>query len=492
MGPRIYPSQQDTNTTAKGSLIINFLDIFADQYNDYIQVSVNGLLRDRTYNKVDGLYRTNLNIGDVVLIEIVSDIILFKNITVYRRDYTTDDQEGDMGIVDSLVTFNNNNTTTVSITFTATTVSDGYNFEYRIDGNVGTNPTTDCQIQGLALDNDGAYVLAGTINFDFDNSDSLKLSTSGGTSNSYTNITSKLVYLQGATLNFGGNVINYTTQYGSPQYSLTSGSVFSASTITYNTSVYDWTDMDCNIDGNYQTVGEVSGSLYLSSNSGQTYSAISNSIKYWKKPVIPDNSGFPFYAITSTVGDYLYQINSTTGVTQVTPAKAPTYIYSGGPSLTGTTYFTSLAMSQDTKYIAITYESLSDTVTKDFSYMWSSDSGSTFSFIEVPNCLMKGAKIAMSKDGKYIYIINDLSFLGLNQGRYFYSNNYGSTWTEGTKYNNISITCSATGKYVYRGINSGIGTGPSKLFISSDYGITFTDTSYVFTTVGNYAKPNKN
>jgi len=87
MGPRIYPSYQDTNTTAKGSLIINFLDIFADQYNDYIQVSVNGLLRDRTYNKVDGLYRTNLNIGDVVLIEIVSDIILFKNITENRMVY---------------------------------------------------------------------------------------------------------------------------------------------------------------------------------------------------------------------------------------------------------------------------------------------------------------------------------------------------------------------------------------------------------------------
>jgi hypothetical protein len=485
MGPRIYPSYQDTNTTAKGSLIINFLDIFADEYNDYIQVSVNGLLRDRTYNKVDGLYRTNLNIGDVVLIEIVSDIILFKNITVYRRDYTTDDQEGDMGIVDSLITFNNNNTTTVSITFTATTVSDGYNFEYRIDGNVGTNPITDCQIQGLALDNDGAYVLGGTINFNFDNSDSLKLSTTAGSS--FTNITSKLVYLQGATLNFGGNVINYTTQYDAPYYSLTSGSVFSASTISYNTSVDNWTDMDCSIDGTYQTLGQISGSLYLSSNSGQTYSAISNSIKYWKKPVIPDNSGFPFYAITSTVGDYLYKINSTTGVTQVTAAKAPTYVY-GSPTLTGTTYFTSFAMSQDTKYIALTYEALSDVVTKDFSYMWSSDSGNTFSFVEVPNCWMKGPQIAMSKDGKYIYIINNLNFtLQLNDGRYFYSSDYGSTWNEGSKKNNVSINCSATGKYVYRGTTLSVNEGPSNINISSNYGISFNSV------VGaNYAKPNKN
>ena len=183
MGPRIYPSYQDTNTTAKGSLIINFLDIFPNDYNDYIQVTVNGQLRDKTYNKVDGLYRTNLNIGDVVLIELTSDIILFKNITVYKRDYTTDDQDANFGIVDSLVTYNNYNTPTISVTFTATTLNDGYNFEYRIDGNVGTNPSTDCNIQGLALDNDGAYVLAGTINLNFDNSDSLKLSISGGTSN---------------------------------------------------------------------------------------------------------------------------------------------------------------------------------------------------------------------------------------------------------------------------------------------------------------------
>jgi hypothetical protein len=490
MGPRIYPSYQDTNTTAKGSLIINFLDIFSDQYTDYIQITVNGQLRDRTYNEVDGLYRTNLNIGDVVLIEIVSDIILFKNITVYRRDYTTDDQEGDMGIVDSLITFNNNNTTTVSLTFTATTVSDGYNFEYRVQGNVGTNPTTDCQIQGLALDNDGAYIIAGNVGLNFDGSIPLKLSLTAGSS--FTNITSKLVYLQGATINFNGNIINYTTQYDKPYYSLTSGALFSASTISYNTSINDWTDMDCNIDGTYQTVGQISGSLYLSSNSGQTYTAITNSIKYWEKPVIPaNNNGFPFYAITSTVGDYLYKVNSSTGVTQVTAAKAPTYVY-GQTSLTGTTYFQDVAVTSDGKYIALIYRALGDTVQKDFSFLWSTDSGNTFTYKYVTDgineCLMYNAKIAMSSDAKYIYIVNDTTNVNYN-GEYFYSQDYGTTWTRSYNYEygeaGTYISCSATGKYVYKSLN--FGAYSNAAFISSNYGVSFSNYASF-----NYAKPNKN
>jgi hypothetical protein len=487
MGPRIYPSQQDTNLNAKGSLIINYLDIFENVYNDYMQVSVNGQLRSRDYNEVIGLYKTNLNIGDVVLIELTSDVILFKNITVFRRDYSTDDNGGDNGITDSLITFNNSDTTTISLTFTATTIPSSYNFEYRVEGNIGTNPTQDCAINGLSFDYDGAYSVAGTIG-EYSRIYQTYLKYNSGSA--FLPIdTGPAVYLEGATLNFEGNIINYTTQYGQPRYSLTSGSLFSASTISYNTSIQGWSDMDCNIDGTYQTVGQYSGSLYLSSNSGQTYTTISNSIKYWTKPVIPNNSGFPFYAITNTVGDYLYKINSTTGVTQVTAAKAPTYVF-GQTSLTGTSFFQSVAISQDTKYIALVYRSLGDTVAKDFSYMWSSDSGNTFSFILVSNgtygCLMYDAKIAMSKDGKYIYIINNRTNIN-RTGDYFYSHNYGSTWVWGNPTSTaagMSISCSATGKYVYKGVE--YNSGPS-LEYSSNYGVTFSGIP-----ISNYGKFNKN
>lgn len=495
MGPRIYPSFQDTNTTAKGSLIINYYDIFPNAYNDYIQVTVNGQLRDRIYNKVDGLYRTNLNIGDVILIELTSDVILFKNITVYRRDYTTDDQGGDLGIVDALITYNNSDTTTISLTFTATTVSDGYNFEYRVSGNVGTNPTADCAINGLSFDYDGSFVIAGSID-DFNGP--LKLSLENGLSN-YNNITSTLNGFQGGTINFGGNIINYVADGAGypnpPQYSLDGGQTFTTSSMpSYNTSF--WTDMDCNIKGDYQIIGQTSGSLYISSNSGQTYTTISNSNKLWTRPVIPaNNNGFPFYAITSVVGDYLYKINSTTGVTQVTAAKAPTYVY-GQTSLTGTTYFQDVAVTPDGKYIALVYRALGDTVQKDFSFLWSSDSGNTFTYKYVTNgitgCLMYDAKIAMSADAKYIYIVNDRTNI-YYVGEYWYSQDYGTTWVYGSGtfgYAGKYISCSATGKYVYKGINNNI-PYPA-LDISSDYGVTFNGDSLYGVTRSNYAKPNKN
>jgi len=41
MGPRIYPSQQDTNTTAKGSFILTL----SNTYINDIQVTVNSILK---------------------------------------------------------------------------------------------------------------------------------------------------------------------------------------------------------------------------------------------------------------------------------------------------------------------------------------------------------------------------------------------------------------------------------------------------------------
>lgn len=499
MGPRIYPSYQDTNLTAKGSLIINYYDIFTNAYNDYVQVTVNGQLRDRIYNKVDGLYRTNLNIGDVVLIELTSNIILFKNITVYRRDYTTDDNAGDNGITDTLITFNNSDTTTISLTFTATTVSDGYNFEYRVLGNVGTNPTQDCAINGLSFDYDGSFVIAGSID-DFNGP--LQLSLNNGSVNSFNNITGNLISFQGATINFDGNIINYAEggpgYLHPPNYSLNGGQTFATSSMpSYNDSF--WTDMDCNIKGDYQIIAQTSGSLYISSNSGQTYTAISNSNKLWSRPVIPaNNNGFPFYAITETVGDYLYKINSTTGVTQVTAAKAPTYTLPTVPIYTATTNFQDVAITPDGKYIALTYYADSGLVVKDFSFMLSSDSGNTFSFIHVTDgvygCLMTDTKIAMSADGKYIYIVNDRTNVNY-VGEFWYSHDFGATWVlgSGTLFQDKAgkyISCSATGKYVYKGINNNI-PYPA-LYVSSDYGVTFSGDQLYGVTRANYAKPNKN
>jgi len=143
MGPRIYPSYQDTNTTANGSLILSLLNLYLNN----IQVTVNGILRDVEYSNLNGIYTTNININDVVSILLTSTPTnYYKMLNIIRRDYTTDDVVGNYGIFDTSISNNNSfDTTGLTVTFTATTSNASYNFEYRISASVmqGTpSPTT--------------------------------------------------------------------------------------------------------------------------------------------------------------------------------------------------------------------------------------------------------------------------------------------------------------------------------------------------------------
>jgi hypothetical protein len=131
MGPRIYPSQQDTNTTAKGSLILTNSAFLID----YINIEINGLLRNVEYSNVSGLYSTNLNLNDVVVISTIGNPI---NFTLNRKDYTTDEQDGDNGIRTTSIYQNNSIS---SYTFTATTINSSYNFEYLITSSIAGTPT---------------------------------------------------------------------------------------------------------------------------------------------------------------------------------------------------------------------------------------------------------------------------------------------------------------------------------------------------------------
>jgi uncharacterized delta-60 repeat protein len=153
MGPRIYPSQQDTNLTAKGSLILT-----TNGPLEYNLIYVNGIIVNIEYSEVTGLYTIPVNLNDVV------DIILLtpnlpnyhSRVVVSRRDYTTDDVNGDYGIVDTYIGESIATSGSTSYTFTATTISNSYNFEYRVESYVdvcfpagtGFNATVyDCEIQ---------------------------------------------------------------------------------------------------------------------------------------------------------------------------------------------------------------------------------------------------------------------------------------------------------------------------------------------------------
>ena len=122
MGPRIYPSQQDTNLTAKGSLILTSSASFTTSIN----VEINGITVNRARKNLNGYYVVNLNINDIVTLIFFGGNVNLKSV---RKDYTTDEQGGDNGIRTTNIIESNNAGT---YTFTATTDPSSYNFEYLI------------------------------------------------------------------------------------------------------------------------------------------------------------------------------------------------------------------------------------------------------------------------------------------------------------------------------------------------------------------------
>lgn len=117
-----------------GSLLLDF-DALDGRGGDNIFVTVNGQSRDYHFSAIQNLYSTNLSVGDVVTITLTStSSTLVEQIGVYRLDYTRDDVDGDMGIKNTFITASSGTTTgfTTSVTFTATTRSDAYDFYYKI------------------------------------------------------------------------------------------------------------------------------------------------------------------------------------------------------------------------------------------------------------------------------------------------------------------------------------------------------------------------
>ena len=118
----------------RGSLLVTF-DGLDFRGGDYYDVTVNNQKRYIHYNKSNNLYSTFLNTGDVVTVDIFNDSIYTANLSLIRKDYTTDDEGGDRGIKETQIT-STTGTTGLSLTFTASTRNDAYSYDYLIGGEI--------------------------------------------------------------------------------------------------------------------------------------------------------------------------------------------------------------------------------------------------------------------------------------------------------------------------------------------------------------------
>jgi hypothetical protein len=136
MTARVYPSQQDTYLTATGSLLVTYDEINQETNVSQFQCFVNSVERKLIHNNNHKLYSTFISNGDIVRI-LVTTTSDNNQINVTRRDYTTDDQGGDMGIRDVYITgVTGNSPTTLEVTFTVSPITLDYNFEYLVSAQV--------------------------------------------------------------------------------------------------------------------------------------------------------------------------------------------------------------------------------------------------------------------------------------------------------------------------------------------------------------------
>jgi hypothetical protein len=131
--PTPTPTSTPTGSAMRGSLIVSY-----DETNEDLNISsysarVNGSLRNMVYNDVSGYYSTYLYSGDTVNVKLNTQALI-NSITVYRFDYTSDNQGADAGIKTTYITgvTGTNISSEFQYTFTASPSNQAYNFEYYV------------------------------------------------------------------------------------------------------------------------------------------------------------------------------------------------------------------------------------------------------------------------------------------------------------------------------------------------------------------------
>lgn len=114
----------------RGTILVNYEEFYDGRGLDNITVTVNGQVRKVIHNDTTKQYSTYVNTGEVVTIAISSISNIYKVISVLRNDFTNDDEDGDLGIKQTSIGSSAGYGSSVSYTFTASTINAAFNFQY--------------------------------------------------------------------------------------------------------------------------------------------------------------------------------------------------------------------------------------------------------------------------------------------------------------------------------------------------------------------------
>jgi len=115
------------------SLLVTFNEVINDLGPDLFSVDINGVTQYNQYTDINNLYTSPLNVGDTVRIDFTYQGGTGGDYTAYRKDYTNDNEGGDFGIKSTLISSGVTTGTTLSVSFTATTIPASYRFNYEVN-----------------------------------------------------------------------------------------------------------------------------------------------------------------------------------------------------------------------------------------------------------------------------------------------------------------------------------------------------------------------
>lgn len=127
----------------RGSLLVNFNEFLDGRGGENFSISVNNDPRDLHFTDIDNYYSTFIFTGDTVTFVLDTTSARIKNVTVIRKDFTNDDENGDRGIKETNVSYDilNNAPAQLAIRFTGSTIPAAYNFHYVINAETLPTPT---------------------------------------------------------------------------------------------------------------------------------------------------------------------------------------------------------------------------------------------------------------------------------------------------------------------------------------------------------------